>query len=284
MWGSDFSTAGNGLKIGIVDDGVDQSHLFFNPTGFTMPPGFPKGQTAFTTAKVIVARSFPSPDTTWKYAKMPFDPEQSDHATHVAGIAAGDVTPNAIAGRGTLSGVAPRAYLGNYKVLTYPTTNFGLNGNAPEIAAGIEAAVADGMDVINLSLGEAEIEPARDLVVAAINGAAAAGVVPVIAAGNDFEEFGRGSVSSPGSALNAITVGAVSKAADDRRLLERGPHADLARDEAGRRRPGARHHLVGAGPRRHLGLLQRDEHGRRRTWPARPRCSCSGTRTGRSRR
>jgi subtilisin family serine protease len=211
MWSPDFSTAGNGIKIGIIDDGVDQSHPFFNPAGYTMPAGFPKGDTAYTTAKVIVARSFPSPDTSWKYAKLPFDPQESDHATHVAGIAAGNYSPNAIAGRGPLSGVAPRAYLGNYKVLTYPTENFGLNGNAPEIAAGVEAAVRDGMDVINLSLGEAEIEPARDLVVAAINAAADAGVVPTIAAGNDFEDYGRGSVSSPGSALKAITAAAVSK-------------------------------------------------------------------------
>src|SRR6185369_11196453 len=188
-----------------------QSHPFFNPAGYTMPPGFPKGDTAYTTPKVIVARSFPSPDTSWKYAKVPFDPQESDHATHVAGIAAGDYSPNAIAGRGPLSGVAPRAYLGNYKVLTYPTKNFGLNGNAPEIAAGVEAAVRDGMDVINLSLGEAEIEPARDIVVAAINAAADAGVVATIAAGNDFEDYGRGSVSSPGSALKAITAAAVSK-------------------------------------------------------------------------
>ena len=223
MWGSDFSTAGNGIKIGIVDDGVDQSHLFFSPAGFTMPPGFPKGQTQYTTAKVIVARAFASPDTTWRYAKVPFDPQQSEHATHVAGIAAGDFTTNAIAGRGPLSGVAPRAYLGNYKVLTYPTENFGLNGNAPEIAAGVEAAVKDGMDVINLSLGEAEIEPARDLVVAAINGAADAGVVPVIAAGNDFDEFGRGSVSSPGSAIDAITVGAVSKSLTIASFSSSGP-------------------------------------------------------------
>src|SRR5581483_2415572 len=69
----------------------------------------------------------------------------------------------------------------------------------------------DGMDVINLSLGEAEIEPSRDLVVAAINGAADAGVVPTIAAGNDFDDFGRGSISSPGSASKAITAAAVSK-------------------------------------------------------------------------
>ena len=212
MWGlPSFSTAGNGIKIGIIDDGVDQAHPFFDPAGYTMPPGFPKGNTAYTTAKVIAARAFPAPETTWQYAKLPFDPKQSEHATHVAGIAAGDYTPNAIAGRGPLSGVAPRAYIGNYKVLTYPTENFGLNGNAPEIAAGVEAAVKDGMDVINLSLGEAEIDPARDLVTTAINAAADAGVVPVIAAGNDFEDFGRGSVSSPGNAAKAITAAAVTK-------------------------------------------------------------------------
>ena len=96
-------------------------------------------------------------------------------------------------------------------MLTYPTENFGLNGNAPEIAAGVEAAVTDGMDVINLSLGEAEIDPARDLVATAINAAADAGVVPVIAAGNDYEDFGRGSVSSPGNAAKAITAAAVTK-------------------------------------------------------------------------
>jgi subtilisin family serine protease len=211
MWGSDFSTAGNGIKIGIIDDGVDQAHPFFNPSTYTTPPGFPKGNTSFTTAKVIVARAFPAPETTWKYAKLPFDPSESEHATHVAGIAAGNFTSGAIPGRGPLSGVAPRAYLGNYKVLSYPTENFGLNGNAPEIAAGVEAAVKDGMDVINLSLGEPEIDPARDLVATAINAAADAGVVPVIAAGNDFEDFGRGSLSSPGSASKAITAAAVTK-------------------------------------------------------------------------
>jgi subtilisin family serine protease len=212
MWDAPaFDSAGNGVKIGIVDDGIDQAHPFFNPAGYAMPPGFPKGNTAFTTAKVIVARAFSPPTDTWKYAKQPFDPLESEHGTHVAGIAAGNFSPGAIAGRGPLSGVAPKAYLGNYKVLGVPTKNFGLNGNAPEIAAGIEAAVKDGMDVINLSLGEPEIEPSRDLVVAAIDAAADAGVVPVVAAGNDFEDFGSGSVSSPGSAPKAITAAAVTK-------------------------------------------------------------------------
>ncbi len=84
----------------------------------------------------------------------------------------------------------------------------GLNGNSPEIIAGVEAAVADGMDVINLSIGEAEIDPRGDLVAKALDAAADAGVVPVAAAGNDFADFGRGSILSPGSASKAISVAA----------------------------------------------------------------------------
>jgi len=62
--------------------------------------------------------------------------------------------------------------------------------------------------VINLSLGEPEIEPSRDVVVQALGGAADANVVPVVAAGNDFSEFGQGSVGSPGNAPKAITAAA----------------------------------------------------------------------------
>jgi hypothetical protein len=64
------------------------------------------------------------------------------------------------------------------------------------------------MDVINLSIGEPEVEPTRDIVVLALNGAAAAGVIPVVAAGNDFDSYGRGSIGSPGDASGAITVAA----------------------------------------------------------------------------
>ncbi len=159
IWGPALATAGDGIKIGIIDDGVDRSHPFFSPKGFAMPPGFPKGNRAFTTAKVIVARSFPPPGATGRYAKLPFDPIQSDHATHVAGISAGDYGTKATGPSGPVkvTGVAPHAYLGNYRVLTIPTEGFGLDGNSPEIVAGIEAAVKDGMNVINLSLGEPEI-------------------------------------------------------------------------------------------------------------------------------
>ncbi|MBA2298994.1 MAG: S8 family serine peptidase [Actinobacteria bacterium] len=209
LWGPALSTAGQGIKIGIIDEGIDQTHPLFDPAGYTMPAGFPRGQAAFTNAKVIVARAFPPARPAWKHASKPFDPELSSHGTHVAGIAAGNAGTLAEGRR--ISGVAPRAYLGNYKALTIPTAaDVGLDGNSPELVAAIEAAVADGMDVINLSLGEPEIEPSRDIVVAALSAAARAGVVPVVAAGNDFDGFGSGSVSSPGSTPEAITVGAVT--------------------------------------------------------------------------
>jgi subtilisin family serine protease len=207
LWGATFATAGNGMKIAVIDDGIDATNPYFNPSGFQYPPGFPKGQTKLATAKVIVQRTFAPPSPQWKYANTPFDPTGSFHATHVAGIAAGD--HGTTAGGTAISGVAPNAYLGNYKALTIPTPGFGLDGNSAELAAAVEAAVADGMNVINMSLGEPEVEPSRDVLVQAIEGAAAAGVVPVIAAGNDFTEFGYGSVSSPGSAPSAITVAAV---------------------------------------------------------------------------
>jgi subtilisin family serine protease len=208
LWGPGLETAGQGMKIGIIDTGLDQRHPFFDPTGYAMPPGFPKGQTRFTTAKVIVARAFPPKGVTSRAARAPFDSDQSSHGTHVAGIAAGNARTKASDGR-IVSGIAPRAYIGNYKALT--RTAFGLspNGNAPEIVAAIEAAVADGMNVINLSIGQPEIEPTRDVVALALNAAAAAGVVPVVAAGNDFSSLGAGSVSSPANAASAITVAAV---------------------------------------------------------------------------
>jgi subtilisin family serine protease len=209
LWGAGLATAGQGIKIGIIDDGVDQAHPYFNPAGYSYPPGFPKGDTAYTTPKVIVARAFPAPGVHWKNAAKPFDPTYSDHATHVAGIAAGDnATPTTKNGAGVVSGIAPRAYIGNYKAYTVPTQDYGLDGNAPEVAKAVDQAVADGMNVLNLSIGEPEIEPRRDLVVQALENAARAGVVPVVAAGNDFASAGLGSINSPGSTQDAITVGA----------------------------------------------------------------------------
>jgi subtilisin family serine protease len=207
LWGAGLDTAGQGVKIGIIDSGVDPEHPFFDPSGYTMPRGFPKGQTRFTTAKVIVARSFPPAGQVDSSARLAFDPEESPHGSHVAGIAAGNAATPAD-GR-TVSGVAPRAYVGNYRVFVPTRSGLTPNANSPAIVAAIEAAVADGMDVVNFSGGEPEIEPSRDIVARALDAAAAAGVVPVVAAGNDYNDVGAGSVSSPANSSEAIAVAAV---------------------------------------------------------------------------
>ncbi len=222
LWGTGLETAGQGVKIGVIDTGVDQGHAFFDPAGYTMPAGFPKGQRRFTSAKVIAARAFPPPGARHKGAALAFDGENSSHGTHVAGIAAGNARTQAT-GR-TVSGVAPRAFIGNYKALVGTDSGLSPNGNAPEIVAAIEAAVRDGMDVLNLSIGQPELEPRRDIVARALDAAAAAGVVSVVAAGNDFNDVGAGSISSPANSERAITVGAV----EVNGTTSRGTHAGFS--------------------------------------------------------
>jgi minor extracellular serine protease Vpr len=204
---------GAGVKIGVVDDGIDQTSTFFDPKGLAYPPGFPKGQTAYTTPKVIVARAYPGPGS-GKPGRLPLDRAASFHGTHVAGIAAGDAGTTAPAGpdhpRVTgLTGVAPGAWLGNYRVFNAPTPA-GNSAFTPQIVAAFEDAVADGMDVINFSGGGPENDPENDALAEAVHNVAAAGVVPVIAAGNDRDDFGLGSVGAPATTPDAIAVAAVS--------------------------------------------------------------------------
>ena len=205
---------GQGIKIGVVDDGVDQSNPFFDPTGFSYPPGFPKGGRKWTTPKVIVARAFPGPGS-GRQGHLALWRPGSFHGTHVAGIAAGDA--GTLVGPGPdhpatsgLSGIAPRAWIGNYRVFNVPVPTGGLDAFTPEIVLAFEAAVNDGMDVINFSGGGPEIDPASDALVDALQNVAAAGVVPVISAGNDRDDFGLGSVGSPSNAPAAISVAATS--------------------------------------------------------------------------
>ncbi len=192
-----FSSAtgdtGQGVKIAVVDDGIDQTSTFFDPAGYTYPPGFPRGQSAFTTPKVIVARAYPGPGA-GKEGRLPFNPKASFHGTHVAGIAAGDAGTTAPAGPDHpevhgLTGVAPRAWLGSYRVFNVPTP-VGDSAYTPQIIAAFEDAVSDGMDVINFSGGGPMNDPANDALVEAVHNVAAAGVVPVISAGNDRDDFG----------------------------------------------------------------------------------------------
>ena len=193
--------AGAGVKIAILDTGVDLTNPMFSDAGFTAPSGFPRsnnGSQALTNNKVIVAKSFLRSSGTAL--------DENGHGTNVAGIAAGDfgtVTP-----LGIISGVAPRAFLGNYRVLDK-------NGSGPSdlIANGLEEAVRDGFDVANMSLG-ADATSSVDILEQAVEAATAAGMVVCIAAGNSGND-GVGdqmTVASPGVASSAITVASVTNA------------------------------------------------------------------------
>ncbi len=222
-----FSSAtgarGEGVKVAVVDDGVDSEHPFLDPTGFSYPPGFPKGTSGGTTPKVIVARGFPGPGAN----STPLDRDNSFHGTHVAGIIAG-VPTDVEAGRPGycveaqggchpavkgLSGVAPRAHIGNYRVFNVPDPLGGCcSANTPEIVAAFEAAVRDGMDVINFSGGGPQADPRTDGLVPAVANAVKAGVPVVISAGNDRDFFGLGTTGSPATAPESIAVGSTTNA------------------------------------------------------------------------
>jgi subtilisin family serine protease len=214
LWGADHSTAGQGVKVAVIDDGIDAGAPFLRPAGMRPPPGFPRGQLRFTSGRVIVARSFAGRDAPTA-DHLAFDPNVSEHGTHVSGVLAGASGTIARPGLGLpvvrgLSGVAPGAWLGNYRGLARGDHESGAIGSTVELAAAVDRAVADGMDVLNLSLGGPQIDPSADALSLALANAARAGVPSVVAAGNDFDTRGYGSISSPGTSATAITVAATS--------------------------------------------------------------------------
>lgn len=188
------ASAGRGIKIAILDSGIDLSNPLFSPTGFVAPAGYPIGVTGYTNGKVIAAKVFLSDSSA-----TPAD--QNGHGTNVAGIAAGDFST--ITPLGAVSGVAPGAYLGNYRVLD-------ANGNGDEalIASALEAAFNDHFDIASISFGATATETPGTLD-GAVSLAVSGGMTVVTAAG-DGGAKGQMTITSPGVVLNAITVGASS--------------------------------------------------------------------------
>ncbi|HEU5099764.1 MAG TPA: S8 family serine peptidase, partial [Roseiflexaceae bacterium] len=205
--------AGAGIKIAIIDSGIKIDNPFFNPAGFSYPRGFPKGDTAHTTPKVIVARAYFRPDL----PPLPGEetpepgPEASSHGTHVAGTAAGVANTNATINGLTevISGVAPRAYLMNYKVFYENESPLSGQSFTTESIAALEDAVADGADIISNSWGgRADVDPNFDPIVAAANAAVDAGVTVIFSAGNEGPS--PSTAGSPGFGGKFITVGATT--------------------------------------------------------------------------
>jgi len=199
-----LGNAGAGMKIAMIDTGIDVQHAGFQDPSLTVPAGFPRmnasSDLAYTNNKVIVARSysslFDSPDP---------DPSARDHVGHgtaTAMAAAGVANTGPLA---AISGVAPKAWLGSYKVFGSPGVNDGASESA--VLTAIEDAVNDGMDVISLSLGSLEASRIQDdIEVQALERAAGLGIIVVVAAGNDGPA--PNTIASPGTAPSAITVGA----------------------------------------------------------------------------
>jgi subtilisin family serine protease len=195
--------AGAGIKIAIIDTGIDNAHPAFQDASLAVPKGFPQADTsadkAYTNNKVIVARSYVNllgsdPDTSAR--------DDVGHGTGVAMAAAGMLNSGPLA---TIRGVAPVAYLGNYKIFGSPGVNDSTSDDA--IIAGIDGAVADGMDVLNLSLGTTvATNLADDPEASAIARATSMGVIVVVAEGNGGPD--PQTMGSPATAPSAIAVGA----------------------------------------------------------------------------
>ncbi len=135
------------------------------------------------------------------------------HGTHVAGI---------IASRDSIyKGVAPDSSLMAAKVLDSTGS-----GTASGVASGINWCVANGADVINLSLGGGLFTGTCDsnLDAMAVNNAVAAGVIVAVASGNNGA---INAVSSPACASGAIAVGAIDNLDGRTDFSNEGPQLDV---------------------------------------------------------
>ena len=195
----ELGLTGKGVKIGIIDTGIDIDHPAFGGSGVP-------GSATFPTSKVVAGYDFvgdeyngsPSSD---KYNPVPKpDPLPNDcnnHGTHVASIAAGNDKAK------KLRGVAPDAKLGVYRV-------FGCDGGTGNdvILAAMERATKDGMDVVNMSLGGDFASWPNYPTSAAADAMADSGIVVAASAGNSRAKgiFANG---DPSAAHKAISVGSV---------------------------------------------------------------------------
>ncbi len=240
------SDAGAGIKIAVMDTGIDQNNPAFQDPSLPAPTGFNPvcnpsnppstcNQPAFTNNKVIVARSYvgllaaggtinPSEP---QLDSRPDDITPRDHEGHGTAVATcaagltGTVTPAVAAGGSgsvSIGGVAPKAYLGNYRVYGSPEVNDTTTDAA--IITALDDAIADGMDVINFSSGGPALSGALDTgaicgnpagvpcdpAAYAFEMAAEAGTIIVVAAGNSGNLLGT--MNSPGDAPSVITPAA----------------------------------------------------------------------------
>jgi len=142
---------GEGVKIAVIDTGVDFNH----PDLFGWGPG----------GKVIGGYNFV------KENELPMD--TNGHGTQVAGVIAAD---------GQIKGIAPKA-----KILAYKVSENGEGVSSDLIIKAIYKAIEDEADVINISLG---VNKTNERIERAVNNALEREIFVVTAAGNDGPEYG----------------------------------------------------------------------------------------------
>ncbi len=216
---------GEGVIIGLIDSGINATHLSFagsaqdghvhvNPRGATL--GLCATAQATCNTKLIGIYDM----TCTPAAGAPFrcdatntqaeDEEPNDgldvtgHGTHVGATAAGNPLGVSLSGSfRPMSGVAPRANIISYKACEDESECQGT-----WTLAALNQAAADGVNVINYSIGGEPNNPWQSAQAQAMRGLRNAGVVVVVAAGNDGPW--EGSVSSPGNAPWVLTAAASS--------------------------------------------------------------------------
>ncbi len=137
------------------------------------------------------------------------------HGSHVAGIIAG----SGAASHGKYRGVAPKADLYIAKVLDDRGS-----GRMSNVMAGLDWAVSQKAQVVNLSLGSDGNCDGTDALSEACDAAVGKGVVVVVAAGNSGP-MSR-TVGAPGCAREVITIGASTDDDEVASFSSRGPTSD----------------------------------------------------------
>ena len=204
MWGAPGGGyRGEGRIVGVIDSGINARHISFSGTSgrynFTNPRGSFLGLCSNNTAigcnaKLIGVYDF---TTGSEDAETNDGSDQGGHGTHVASTAAGNLLT--LSGGIQLSGVAPRANIIAYKACEEEATCLG-----SWVLAALNRAVADRVDVINYSLGGDAVDPWQYQDGLAMLAAYEAGVVVVVAAGNDGPA--PGSLGSPSNAPWVISA------------------------------------------------------------------------------
>lgn len=206
---TDTGFDGTGIKVGIIDTGID----YTNPD-LGGPGTFPTSRVAFGTD--LVGDNYDSSGETAGSSDTPApdnDPmDCAGHGTHVAGIVGADGDPDT----GGAVGVATNVTFGAYKV-------FGCEGSTDTevIIEAMEKALTDGMDIVNMSLGsDFDSWPSYPDAVAA-SGLTKAGVVVVAAAGNSGDT-GLFSAGTPAVGSSVISVASYESAKVRTRVIATG--------------------------------------------------------------